>query len=252
MNRSADKKTAFVTGASYGVGAATALALARHGFDVAVSATRAENLDGTVAQLEALGVQPVVLVLDLGSQSSIERAMADVASAFEGLDLLVNNAGSNLRKLAVDVTWADWDAVMASHLRGAFFLSQQLGRRLIAAGRPGDIVNIASTHGLVGAAERSTYGIAKGALIQMTRMLAIEWAGHNIRVNAIAPTTVMTESRQQLLADPDKRAGALSRIPSGKFATPEEIAAAVVYLASPGAASVTGVTLPVDGGLTAA
>src|SRR6185436_17078789 len=120
MNRSADKKTAFVTGASYGVGVATALALARHGFDVAVSATRAENLYGTVAQLEALGVQPVVLVLDLGSQSSIERAMTDVASAFGGLDLLVNNAGSNLRKLAVDVTWADWDAVMASNLRGAF------------------------------------------------------------------------------------------------------------------------------------
>jgi NADP-dependent 3-hydroxy acid dehydrogenase YdfG len=89
MNRSADKKTAFVTGASYGVGAATALALARHGFDVAVSATRAENLDGTVSQLEALGVQPVVLVLDLGSQSSIERAMADVASAFGRVDLLV-------------------------------------------------------------------------------------------------------------------------------------------------------------------
>jgi len=251
MNRSADKKTAFVTGASYGVGAATALALARHGFDVAVSATRAENLDGTVAQLEALGVQPVVLVLDLGSPSSIERAMADVASAFGRLDLLVNNAGSNLRKLAVDVTWADWDAFMASNLRGAFFLSQQLGRRLIAAGRPGDIVNIASTHGLVGAAERSTYGIAKGALIQMTRMLAIEWADKNIRVNAIAPTTVMTESRQQMLSDPDKRAAALSRIPSGRFATPEEIAAAVVYLASPGAASVTGHTLPVDGGLTA-
>ena len=90
MNRSADKKTAFVTGASYGVGAATALALAGHGFDVAVSATRAENLDGTVAQLKALGVQPVVLVLDLGSQSSIERAMADVASAFGRLDLLAD------------------------------------------------------------------------------------------------------------------------------------------------------------------
>jgi NAD(P)-dependent dehydrogenase (short-subunit alcohol dehydrogenase family) len=110
---------------------------------------------------------------------------------------------------------------------------------------------MASTHGMTGIAGRSVYGISKAGLIQMTRMLAIEWADKNIRVNAIAPTTVMTESRQQLLRDPDKRAAALSRIPSGHFATPEEIAAAVVYLASPGAASVTGHTLPVDGGLTA-
>jgi hypothetical protein len=115
MNRSADKKTAFVTGASYGVGAATALALARDGFDVAVSATRAENLDATTARLEATGVRVVPLVLDLGSESSIERAMA----AFGHLDLLVNNAGSNLRKLAVDVTWAPDDADACDRVGGA-------------------------------------------------------------------------------------------------------------------------------------
>jgi len=254
MNRSADKKTAFVTGASYGVGAATALALARHGFDVAVSATRAENLDGTVSQLEALGVQPVVLVLDLGSQSSIERAMADVASAFGRVDLLVNNAGSNLRKLAVDVTWADWDAVMASNLRGTFFLSQEFGRRLIAAGRPGDIVNIASTHGMVGAAERSTYGIAKGALIQMTRMLAIEWAEYGIRINAIAPGRLDTRSpsRAARTDDPSYMQAMLARIPLHRLATVDEIAAAVCYLASPQAASLTGQTLVLDGGITVA
>jgi NAD(P)-dependent dehydrogenase (short-subunit alcohol dehydrogenase family) len=252
MNRSADKKTAFVTGASYGVGAATALALACQGFDVAVSATRAENLDGTVAQLKALGVQPVVLVLDLGSQSSIERAMADVASAFGRLDLLVNNAGSNLRKFAVDVTWADWDAVMASNLRGAFFLSQQFGRRLIAAGRPGDIINIASTHGLVGAAERSTYGIAKGALIQMTRMLAIEWAEYGIRINAIAPGDTRSPSRGARTDDPSYMQAMLARIPLHRLATIDEVAAAVCYLASPQAASLTGQTLVLDGGITVA
>jgi len=254
MNRSADKQTAFVTGASYGVGAATALALARDGFDVAVSATRAENLDGTVAQLEALGVQPVVLVLDLASQSSIEHAMADVTSAFGRLDLLVNNAGSNLRKLALDVTWADWDAVMASNLRGAFFLSQQLGRRLIAAGRPGNIVNIASTHALVGVAERSTYGIAKGALIQMTRMLAIEWAEYGIRINAIAPGRLDTRSpsRAARTDDPSYMQAMLARIPLHRLATVEEVAAAVCYLASLQAASLTGQTLVLDGGITVA
>jgi NAD(P)-dependent dehydrogenase (short-subunit alcohol dehydrogenase family) len=154
-------------------------------------------------------------------------------------------------KPSVNVTEADWDDVMGSNLKGAFFLSQLFGRACIAKKRPGAIVSMASTHGMTGLPGRSVYGISKAGLIQMTRMLAIEWADKNIRVNAIAPTTVMTESRQQLLADPDKRAAALSRIPSGRFATPEEIAAAVVYLASPGAASVTGHTLPVDGGLMA-
>ena len=111
---------------------------------------------------------------------------------------------------------------------------------------------MASTHGMTGIGGRSVYGISKAGLIQMTRMLAIEWADKNIRVNAIAPTTVMTESRQQLLSDPKARAHACCRaFRSGRFVTPEEIAAAVVYLASPGAASVTGHTLPVDGGLTA-
>ena len=149
------------------------------------------------------------------------------------------------------MTDAEWDDVIDTNLKGAFFLSQLFGRDCIAKGRPGAIVSIASTHGMTGIAGRSVYGISKAGLIQMTRMLAIEWAPHNIRVNAIAPTTVMTESRQQLLSDPKARANALSRIPSGRFATPEEVAAAVVYLASPATGSVTGHTLAVDGGLTA-
>jgi NAD(P)-dependent dehydrogenase (short-subunit alcohol dehydrogenase family) len=248
------KRTALVTGASYGVGAATALALARDGFDVAVSATRAENLDGTLAQLETLGVRAVPLVLDLRSQASIERAMADVVAAFGQLDLLVNNAGANLRKLAIDVTWAEWDAVIATDLRGGFFLAQQAGRHLIASKRPGAIVNIASTHGLLGAAERSVYGLSKGALIQMTRMLAVEWAEHGIRVNAIAPGRLDTPSasRAARTNDPSYMAAMLARIPLKRLATAEEVAAAVCYLASPQAASITGQVLVLDGGLTAA
>jgi NAD(P)-dependent dehydrogenase (short-subunit alcohol dehydrogenase family) len=141
--------------------------------------------------------------------------------------------------------------VIDTNLKGAFFLSQLFGRRCIERKRPGAIVSMASTHGMIGIPERLVYGVSKAGLIQMTRMLAIEWAAKNIRVNAIAPTTVLTESRQQMLSDPKVRADMLSRIPTGRFATPEEIAAAVVYLASPGAASVTGHTLMVDGGLTA-
>jgi NAD(P)-dependent dehydrogenase (short-subunit alcohol dehydrogenase family) len=254
MERSTSKRTAFVTGASYGVGGATALALAHDGYDVAISATRAENLGETVAKLETAGARIVPIVLDLRSQSSIERALADVLSVFGHLDLLVNNAGANLRKLAVDVTWAEWDAVMATNLTGAFFLTQQVGRHLIADGRPGAIVNLASTHGMVGAAERSTYGISKGALIQMTRMLAIEWAVHGIRVNAIAPGRLDTPSpsRAARTTDPSYIEAMLARIPLRRLATVEEVAAAACYLASPRAASITGQTLMLDGGLTAA
>jgi NAD(P)-dependent dehydrogenase (short-subunit alcohol dehydrogenase family) len=252
MSASATKRTAFVTGASYGVGAATALALAREGYDVAVTARRAEHLDATLAKLEGTGSRIVPIVLDLTSQASIERAMADVVARLGPLDLLVNNAGANLRKLAVDVSWAEWDAVMATNLGGAFFLAQQVGRHLIAGKRPGVIVNLASTHALVGAAERSVYGISKGALIQMTRMLAIEWAEHGIRVNAVAPGRLDTPSpsRAARTGDPNYMEAMRARIPLKRFATVEEVAAAVCYLAGPQAASITGQTLVVDGGLT--
>ena len=169
------RRTAFVTGASYGVGAATALALAHEGYDIAVSATRAENLKPILAQLELTKSRAVPIVLDLRSEPSIERAMAKVLAELGELDLLVNNAAATLRKLAVDVSWAEWDAVFTPNVTGTFFLTQRVGRHLISTGRPGCVVNIVSTHGLVGAPSQSTYGISKAAVIHMTKMLAIEW-----------------------------------------------------------------------------
>jgi NAD(P)-dependent dehydrogenase (short-subunit alcohol dehydrogenase family) len=250
----AAKQAALVTGASYGVGAATALALARDGFAVAVTATKLDNLAGTVKSLEAAAARALPVALDLRDQASIERTAADIVAAFGGLDVLVNNAGANLRKRASDVTPQEWDAVMAVNLRGTFFLTQQVGRQLIAAGRGGCVVNIASTHGLVGTAERSTYGISKGALIAMTRMLAVEWAEYNIRVNAIAPGRLDTPSpsRAEKGQDPDYMAAVLKRIPLHRQASVAEVAAAVAYLASPAAASMTGQVVVLDGGLTAA
>jgi NAD(P)-dependent dehydrogenase (short-subunit alcohol dehydrogenase family) len=244
--------TAFVTGASYGVGAATALALARGGYDVAISATRAQNLSATVTALDAFGGRVLPLVLDLGSRPSIERAMHDIATAFGGLDLLVNNAGSNLRARAIDVTPAQWDEMMTVNVTGTFHLTQQLGRHLIEQRRSGAVVMIASTYALIGAPERSTYGIVKAAQVQMTRMLAAEWAQHRIRVNAIAPGRMETASpsRAGTGADPKYMAAMLERIPLHRLCTPEEVAAAVVYLASPHAASITGQVLVLDGGLT--
>ena len=244
-------RTALITGTSAGLGRAIAVALAREGYDLALTELGVDALKDTLAEPEIKKRNAVPLALDLRSPDSIKAAFERAAKELGGLDLLVNNAGRALLKPAVDVTDAEWDDVIDINLKGAFFLSQLFGRHCIARGRPGAIVSMASTHGMTGIAGRSVYGISKAGPIQMTRMLAIEWADNNIRVNAIAPTTVMTESRQQMLSDPGKRAAALARIPSGRFATPEEIAAAVVYLASPGAASVTGHTLPVDGGLTA-
>jgi NAD(P)-dependent dehydrogenase (short-subunit alcohol dehydrogenase family) len=248
------KPVAFVTGASYGVGAATALALASRGYDLAISATREENLEGTCAQLAASGARIVPVALDLRSQVSIEAAMATVLAAFERLDLLVNNAGTTLRRFAVDVTREEWDAVMMPNVTGTFFLTQQAGRHFIAAERGGAIVNIASVHALVGVAERSAYGISKAAIVQMTRMLAIEWATHNIRVNAVAPGRLDTPSpvRAAETGDPAYMAAMAARTPLQRLATTEEVAEAVAYLASPAAAAITGQVLVLDGGLTAA
>jgi 2-deoxy-D-gluconate 3-dehydrogenase len=250
----AAKRTALVTGASYGVGAAIAFALAREGFDVAVTATRLDNLAATMKALGAAGARALPLVLDLREQASIEQATADVLTTFGGLDVLVNNAGANVRRLAVDVTAQDWDAVMAVNIRGTFFLTQQVGRHLIAAGGGGCIVNIASTHALAGTAERSTYGISKAALVQMTRMLAVEWAEHGIRVNAIAPGRLETPSpsRAEKGADRGYMDAMIERVPLRRLASAEEVAATVAYLVSPAAASMTGQVLVLDGGLTAA
>jgi NAD(P)-dependent dehydrogenase (short-subunit alcohol dehydrogenase family) len=247
------RRTALITGASQGLGSAIALRLAREGYDVAVSDPTVAKLEATVQAIEALGRQAYAVELELRDQTSIERCFADCLRTFGTLDVLVNNAGITLRRKAVDVSREEWDDVIRVMLTGTFFMSQQMGRHLLATGRPGAIVSLASTHGVVGLAERSTYGIAKGGIIQMTRMLAIEWASHGIRVNAIAPGTVETPSRKAHFdADPNARRVMLARIPSGRFGLPEEVAAAVAYLASPDGAYVTGQTLVIDGGLTAA
>jgi 2-deoxy-D-gluconate 3-dehydrogenase len=243
--------TALITGTSAGLGRAIAIALAREGYDLALTELDTGNLKTTLAQPDIAQRKVIAIALDLRSQISIAAAFSDAVRGLGDVDLLVNNAGRALVRPSVDVTEAEWDDVIDTNLKGAFFLSQLFGRRCIERQRPGAIVSMASTHGVIAIPQRAVYGISKAGLIQMTRMLAVEWADKNIRVNAIAPTTVMTESRQQMLSDPKQRADMLARIPTGRFATPEEIAAAVVYLASPGAASVTGHTLMVDGGLTA-
>jgi NAD(P)-dependent dehydrogenase (short-subunit alcohol dehydrogenase family) len=246
------RRAALITGASWGIGHAAAVALARDGFDVAITDLTTDALSKTVAAVEAEGRHAVPLALDVRDEASVEAAVTAAAAALPGLDVLVNNAGvPSAGKPAVDLTRSEWDTILAVNLTGAFFMSTAMGRMLIAAERPGYVVSLSSTHGTVGFAGASAYGIAKAGISHMTRMLAIEWAPHNIRVNAIAPGTTMTESRRPLLADPDRQQRMLTRIPLGRFGTAEEMAGAIAYLVSPIASYITGQILLLDGGLTA-
>ena len=244
------KRTAFVTGASYGIGAASALALARDGCDVAVSDLRPEDLADTVEAITAAGARAVPVALDVRSLASIERAMAEVVEAFGHLDVLVNNAGVPLTRAAADVTEAEWDEVIGVNLKGAFFVTQQMGRHLIAAERPGAIVSIASTHGVIGVAERSTYGISKAGISQMTRMLAIEWAPRGIRVNAVSGGVVDTDALDHFPNREQMLSRSRERTPAGRLVEPTDIADAVAFLCSPQAEMIRGQTIVVDGGFS--
>lgn len=245
------RRIALVTGAATGIGRATALDLARHGYDVAIADLPGVPLAEVAEEGRAAGARILPVELDLRVLASIESAVEATASGLGGIDVLVNNAGTQLRGAAVDIDWDDWDRLMAVNLKGQYFMATRFARWCIAAGRPGAVVSTASTHGMTGIAGQSVYGIAKGGVIQMTRMLAVEWAQHGIRVNAVAPATVLTPSRAQALSDPARRQMMLDRLPTRRFPTAEEIAAAIRFLASPENASVTGHILPVDGGLLA-
>jgi NAD(P)-dependent dehydrogenase (short-subunit alcohol dehydrogenase family) len=247
-----DRPVAFVTGASQGLGAEIAVALARAGHDVVVSSRQVERLSDTLDAIAKAGGRGAPVELDVRSPASMEQAMRGALEAFGRVDVLVNNAAVTLRSAALETTRAQWDELMEVNLKGVYFMSQAMGRQLVERRRPGCIISLASAHGLVGFAGRSAYGIAKAGIVQMTRMLAVEWAAHGIRVNAVAPGTVDTPSRAAYFAaNPEAKRAMTDRIPFRRFAAAGEVAAAVGYLASAEAACVTGQTLVLDGGLTA-
>ena len=245
-------RRALVTGAASELGREIVLTLARDGYDVALAYHKVGLADDLMNHPDLAGVKTVPIAMELLSQDSIDQGFDAAVEGLGGLDVLVNNAGRPLLKPAIEVTWDEWDAVIDVNLKSAYFLAGRLARHCIEADRMGAVINIASTHGLTGFAARSVYGISKGGMIQMTRMLAIEWAEFGVRVNAVAPSTVLTNSRREMYKEPGVLESMRDRIPSKRFLEPSEVAAAVRYLASPDAISVTGHTLVVDGGLTAA
>jgi NAD(P)-dependent dehydrogenase (short-subunit alcohol dehydrogenase family) len=246
------RRVALVTGASYGIGAATALALAHDGCDLALTATRVENLSKVAAKLAAMGVRTASVALDVRSQASIEEAWSQAVAAFGTIDVLVNNAGVSITRAALDMTPSEWEGLMQTNVSGTFFMSQQMGRHLVDAHRAGCIINITSIRGIDSIPGRSAYGISKAAVIHMTRMLAIEWARYGIRVNSVAPGRVDTESPTRAATPAGSKAleALVSRVPLRRLATSEEVAAAVRYLASREATYITGHTLVLDGGVT--
>ena len=175
----------------------------------------------------------------------------DFVERFGRVDVLVNNAGTNIQQLGVDVTEEAWDSIMDLNVKGAFFAAQAVGRQMIGQGDGGRIINIASQMGEVGFYKRSAYCASKGAVVQFSKVLAVEWAPYGIRVNAIGPTFIDSPLAQEMFADAQVKREALERIPIGRLGRMEEVAAGVVYLASEGADLVTGHHLLLDGGWTA-
>src|SRR5918912_1200255 len=241
-----DGQVALVTGASKGLGAGIADGLKQAGATV-VGTSREQKSAAQVAQ--RLGTVP--LVMDVTDVSSVQTGVQRVASEFGRLDLLVNNAGLNIPQSVFDVDEASWDSVLDTNLKGSFFAAQAAARHMVARGEGGRIINIGSQAGMVGIEERSAYGASKGGVTTLTKVLAIELARQGITVNTIAPTFVATELARKTLEDPEWRERILSRIPLGRVGEVGDVAAAVVYLASPAASMVTGHTLLVDGGWTA-
>lgn len=242
-----DGKRALVTGASSGIGLGAAAALAEAGAEVTLVARRAAELDAVRDAIRAAGGRAEALALDITDLAATAAALP----ARGPFDVLVNSAGLARHAPALDTAPEDYDAAMTLNLRAAYFLTREVARGLIGAGKPGSLINVSSQMGHVGGPDRAVYCASKHALEGMTKAMALEWAPHGIRVNTLCPTFIRTPLAEQTLKNPERRAWILSKIKLGRLGEVEDLMGPVVFLASGASALVTGTHLIVDGGWTA-
>jgi len=241
-------KVAIVTGAASGIGRAIALRFAEEGANVCcVADINIDGIKNTAEEIQRMGRKAIWVQADVAKISDIDKMVAATVDSFGKIDILVNNAGVSLRNPIPDVTEEDWDRSMNVMLKGSFFGTQRVLPHMLKQGK-GKVINLASTYGQVGALNNAAYCTAKGGIINMTRQLALELAPQKINVNALGPGPTYTPLSKPIFDDPEKLRPFLTKVPYGRVAQPEEIAAAAVYLASDESDFVNGHTLFIDGG----
>jgi NAD(P)-dependent dehydrogenase (short-subunit alcohol dehydrogenase family) len=246
-----DGQVALVTGAARGLGRAISLALANAGADVALGLRDRNTGSDLAREIEAMGRRALPLQMDMAHLDQISSAVEETVAHFGRLDILVNNAGVAPGNPAEDFSEEDFDYTMAINVKGTFFASQAAGRVMIRQ-KHGRIINMSSQAGFVALPTESIYCTSKAAIAHLTKCLAVEWGGHNITVNAIAPTFIFTPGTEEALADPAFRADTIERIAAlHRIGDPMEVTGAVVFLASASASLITGHTILIDGGWTA-
>jgi NAD(P)-dependent dehydrogenase (short-subunit alcohol dehydrogenase family) len=243
-------KVAIVTGASKGIGYGTALALADAGAHVVVTSRELSRAQPVAEEIRQMGREALPLALEVTSLDSIEAMVQATLDRFARIDVLVNNAGINIPEPALDVSEEHWDRLLDINLKGVFFCAQRVGKVMVGQGA-GKIINISSQMGFVGGKLRAAYCASKGGVVQLTKVLAIEWAGQGVNVNGVAPTFLKTPFTAPMFEDEVFRNQVLGNIPLGRIGEVEDVLGAIVFLASSASDLVTGHTILVDGGWTA-
>ena len=242
-------QVAIVTGTSRGLGQYFARALARVGADLVLTSRQPETLAGFEAEIRDLGRRTLALPLDVRDPESITNMVREAESAFGQIHILVNNAGCNVRKPALEITWDDWNTVLDTNLRGSFFVAQAVARGMIRHGY-GRIINLGSVTSVFGYAGLAPYGASRGGIRQLTMSLADDWGPHGITVNCLAPGWFRTEQNKVMYEDAEWVAYLTERIPVKRPGQPHDLDGAVVFLASEASRYVTGQTMLIDGGIS--
>ena len=239
-------KVAIVTGTSRGLGKAMAIALAKAGANIV--GVGVSDMSETKEEIQKIGRQFLEIKADLTNTKSVDKIVSEIVKKFGGIDILVNNSGTIRREDAINYTEKDWDDILNLNLKTLFFLSQKVAKQFMKQETGGKIINIASMLSFQGGIRVPAYTASKSGVMGLTKALANEWAKYNINVNAIAPGYMATDNTKQIREDEKRSQEILDRIPSGRWGTPEDLAGAVVFLASKASDYVNGHTLAVDGG----